>query len=148
MEYKLFVDSDVVIDFFTDREPHANPASELFELNEQGIIKIYLSAVSINNIYYIVRRFLGHKKTIEVVESLTEMTEIVGTTKKEIIQALKNDFSDYEDSVQYSSALTIKKLDTIITRNIKDYRNSSIAVMTPLNFLKIQLLSISNSIKT
>jgi predicted nucleic acid-binding protein len=138
MEYKLFVDSDVVIDFFTDREPHANPASELFELNEQGIIKIYLSAVSINNIYYIVRRFLGHKKTIEVVESLTEMTEIVGTTKKEIIQALKNDFSDYEDSVQYSSALTIKKLDTIITRNIKDYRNSSIAVMTPLNFLKMK----------
>jgi predicted nucleic acid-binding protein len=137
MEYKLFVDSDVVIDFFTDREPHANPASELFELNEQGNIKLYLSAVSINNIYYIVRRFLGHKKTLEVIETLTEMTEIVGTTKKEIIQALKNNFTDYEDSVQYSSALTIKDLDVILTRNIKDYRNSSIAVMTPSNFLKM-----------
>ncbi|MFV0593293.1 MAG: type II toxin-antitoxin system VapC family toxin [Draconibacterium sp.] len=137
MEYKLFVDSDVVIDFFTDREPYANPASELFELNEQGNVKLFLSAVSINNIYYIVRKFLGHKKTIEVVEMLTEMTEIVGTTKKEIIRALKNNFSDYEDSVQYSSALTINGLDAIITRNIKDYRNSSIAVMTPLNFLKM-----------
>jgi len=137
MEYKLFVDSDVVIDFFTDREPHANPASEIFELNEQGIVKLYLSAVSINNIYYIVRRFLGHKKTLEVVETLTEMTEIVGTTKNEIIQALKNDFTDYEDSVQYSSALTILDLDAIITRNTKDYRNSSIAVMTPLDFLKM-----------
>jgi predicted nucleic acid-binding protein len=137
MEYKLFVDSDVVIDFFTDREPHANPASEIFELNEQGIVKLYLSAVSINNIYYIVRRFLGHKKTLEVVEILIEMTEIVGTTKNEIIQALKNDFTDYEDSVQYSSALTIIDLDAIITRNIKDYRNSSIAVMTPLDFLKM-----------
>jgi predicted nucleic acid-binding protein len=138
MEYKLFVDSDVVIDFFTDRDPHANPASELFELNEQGAVKIYLSAVSINNIYYIVRRFLGHKKTIEVVELLTDMAEIVGTTKKEITQALKNNFRDYEDSVQYSSALTIKDLDAIITRNITDYRNSSIAVMTPLNFLKMK----------
>lgn len=137
MEYKLFVDSDVVIDFFTDREHHANPASELFELNEQGNVRLYLSAVSINNIYYIVRRFLGHKKTLEVIETLTEMTEIVGTTKKEIIQALKNDFTDYEDSVQYSSALTIKDLDVIITRNTKDYRNSSIAVMTPLSFLKM-----------
>lgn len=136
MAYNLFVDSDVVIDFFTDREPHVNPASELFELNEQGFVKLYISAVSINNIYYIVRKFLGHKKTIEVVEALTEMTEIIGTTKIEIIQALKNDFSDYEDSVQYSSALTIKSLDAIVTRNIKDYRNSSIAVMTPLNFLK------------
>ena len=54
MKYKLFVDSDVVIDFFTDRTPHVNPASELFELNEQGIVKLFLSAVSINNIYYIV----------------------------------------------------------------------------------------------
>ena len=138
MMYKLLVDSDVVIDFFTDREPHANPASELFELSQQGSLQLYLSAVSINNIYYIVRRFLGHKKTLEVVETLTEMTQIVGTTKKEIIQALKNNFKDFEDSVQYSSALSVVDLDAIITRNTKDYRNSSIAVMTPLNFLKMK----------
>jgi len=145
MEYKLFVDSDVVIDFFTDRKPHVNPASELFELNEQGNVKLYLSAISINNIYYIVRRFLGHKKTLEVVEMLTEMVEIIGTTKKEIIQALKNNFSDYEDSIQYSSALTIKDLDAIITRNIKDYKNTSIAIMTPLNFLKMKEKMRANS---
>lgn len=137
MAYKLFIDSDVVIDFFTDREPYVNSASELFELNEQGKVKFYLSAVSINNIYYIVRRFLGNKKTLEVIETLTDITEIVGTTKKEIRQALKNEFSDYEDSIQYSSALNIKGLDAIITRNVKDYKNSSIAVMTPLNFLKM-----------
>lgn len=136
MAYKLFIDSDVVIDFFTDREPHANPASEIFELNEQGVLSLYLSAVSINNIYYIVRKFLGHKKTLEVVVTLLNMTEIVGTTKSEILQALENNFSDFEDSIQYSSALTIKNLDAIITRNTKDYQNSSIAVMTPLNFLK------------
>ncbi len=40
MEYKIFVDSDVVIDFFTDREPHVNPASELFELNEARLLNI------------------------------------------------------------------------------------------------------------
>ncbi len=49
MEYKLFVDSDVVIDFFTDRGSYANPASELFELNEQGSVKLYLSAVKKEN---------------------------------------------------------------------------------------------------
>lgn len=139
MAFKLFIDSDVVIDFFTDRGPHANPASELFELNEKGKVVLYLSAVSINNIYYIVRKFLGHNKTLQVVETLTEMTEIIGTTKKEVIQALKNEFKDFEDSVQYSSALTIKGLDAIITRNTKDYRNSQIAVMTPLNFLKMKI---------
>ena len=138
MKYKLFVDSDVVIDFFTDRGQHASPASELFELNEREMVTLYLSAVSINNIYCIVRRFLGHTKTIEVIELLTEMTEIIGTTKREILQALKNNFSDFEDSIQYSSALTINDLDAIITRNTKDYRNSSIAVLTPLHFLKMK----------
>jgi len=135
---KLFVDSDVVIDFFTDRELHANPASELFDLNERGEVKLYLSAVSINNIYYITRRYLGHKSTLVVIDDLTEMTEILGTTKNEIIQALKNNFKDFEDSIQYSTALTIKGIEAILTRNIKDYRNSEIAVMTPLNYLKMK----------
>ena len=138
MVAKLFIDSDVVIDFFTDREPHVNPASELFDLNEKGEIKLHLSAVSINNIYYIVRRYLGHKKTLEVVEELMNMTEIIGTTKKEIVQALKNNFKDFEDSIQYSSALTIEGIEAIITRNVKDYKNSEIAVMTPLNYLKMR----------
>ena len=138
MASKLFIDSDVVIDFFTDREPHANPASELFDLNERGEVKLYLSAVSLNNIYYIVRRYLGHKKTLEVIEDLVIMTEIIGTTRKEIVQALKNNFKDFEDSIQYSSALTIDGIEAIITRNIKDYKNSEIAVMTPLNYLKMK----------
>lgn len=108
-----------------------------FELNEQGNVKLFISAVSISNIYYIVRKFLGHKKTIGVIETLTEMTEIVGTQKQEIIQSLKNNFKDFEDSIQYSCALNIKDIDAIITRNVKDYRNSSIAVMTPIYFLKM-----------
>lgn len=138
MGYKLFIDSDVVIDYFTDREPHVNPASELFNLSEKGEVTLFLSAISINNIYYIVRRYLGHNRTLEVISALTDMTEIIGTTKKEILQALKNNFSDYEDSIQYSSALTISDLDAIITRNVKDYKNANLAVMTPLNFLKLK----------
>jgi len=136
MASKIFIDSDVVIDFFTDRLPFGNAASEIFELNEQGKIQLYLSAASINNIYYIVRRFLGHKSTLKVVEELTEMTEITGTTKKEILQALKNDFKGFEDSIQYSCALTINGLEAILTRNTKDYKNSEIAVFTPENYLK------------
>ncbi|WP_299670158.1 PIN domain-containing protein [uncultured Polaribacter sp.] len=138
MAYKLFIDADVVIDFFTDRTPFANAASEIFELNENGNVVLYLSVVSMNNIYYIVRKYLGHKKTLEIIEALSEMTEIIGTTKQEILQALRNNFKDFEDSIQYSSALNVKGLDAIITRNIKDYKNSKISVMTPINFLKMR----------
>jgi predicted nucleic acid-binding protein len=137
MTHKLFIDSDVVIDFFTDRKPFSNFASEIFELNEKGVVKLYMSAVSINNIYYIVRKFLGHHKTIEIIELLTEITEIVGTTKNEVIQALKSNFSDFEDAIQYSSALKIENVDAIITRNIKDYKNASIPIMTPMTFIEL-----------
>ena len=136
MAAKIFIDSDVVIDFFTDRMPFANPASEIFELNEQKKIELYLSATSINNIYYIVKRYLGHKATVKIIEELTEMTEIVGTTKKEILQALRNDFKDFEDSIQYSVAMTIDNIEAILTRNVKDYNKSKIAVFTPENYLK------------
>lgn len=138
MASKLFIDSDVVIDFFTDREPFANPASELFNLSEQGELQLYLSAISINNIYYIVRKFLGHKSAIEVIEELIEMTNVIGTTRAEILQALKNDFKDFEDSVQYATALTIDGIEAIITRNVKDYKNAAIAVFTLANYLKMR----------
>jgi predicted nucleic acid-binding protein len=136
MASKIFVDSDVIIDFFTDREPFANPASSIFELNELGVIQIYISAVSLNNIYYIVRKFLGHKDTIKIIEELVDITEIIGTTKKEIIQALKNDFKDYEDSVQYSSALNVKGLEAIVTRNTKDYVNTKLPIFTSEGYIK------------
>ena len=136
MVSKLFIDSDVVIEFFTDREPFANPASEIFELNEQGKLELHVSAVSINNIYYIVRKYLDHKKAIQAIEELIEMVQVAGTTKIEILQALKNGFKDFEDSIQYSTALTIDGIEAIITRNVKDYEKSEIAVFTPENYLK------------
>ena len=99
-------------------------------------LQIFISAVSLNNIYYILRKFLGHKSTIRIVEELVEITEIIGTTKKEIVQALKNDFNDYEDSVQYSSALNIKGLEAIITRNTKDYTKAQLPVFTSESYIK------------
>lgn len=138
MGSKVFVDSDVVLDFFMDRMPFANSASELFELAENGELEIFLSALSLNNIYYISRKYLGHKQAIEVIVSLTEMTQVVGTRKSEIIQALKNNFKDFEDSIQYSTALTINGIEAILTRNIKDYTASQIAVFTPDDYLKMR----------
>lgn len=136
MTSKIFVDSDVVIDFFTDRSPFANAASLLFEYNEISKVQIYLSALGLNNVYYIVRKYLGHKKTLKIIEELIEITEIIGVTKKEILLALGHNFKDFEDAIQYSSALNIKDVEAIITRNTKDYVNSSIAVFTPENYLK------------
>ena len=138
MASKVFVDSDVVIDFFTDREPFANPASEIFDLADKGHLEIYISAVSINNIYYVLRKQLGHGNAVNIIEELLDMCQIIGTTKSEILIGLKSNFKDFEDSVQYASALTVKNLEAILTRNIRDFKSSDIAVLTSLQYLKLK----------
>ncbi len=132
---RVFIDSDVVIDYFTDREPFAGPASAIFELNEQGEIQLYISAVSITNIYYIVRRYLGQKESLKVIRELKEITELVGVTKFEILEALSNGFGDFEDGIQHEVAKTVEGIQVILTRNLKDYKHSQIPVFTPDQYL-------------
>ena len=80
MKPKVFIDPDVVFDFFTDREPHANAARELFDLRVNGNVNLDMSAISINNIYYIVRLYLGHRTMLQEIVDLTELTKIIETT--------------------------------------------------------------------
>ncbi len=127
----IFLDTNVIIDFLADRRPFSLIAAEIFTASLSGKVKIYISAVSYNNIYYISRQSLSHSETVKLLEELAEMAEIVDVTKTIIKKALKSDFKDFEDTIQYNCALTIKKLDFIVTRNSKDYKKSSLPVMNP-----------------
>lgn len=135
MVNKVFVDTDVIIDHLTDRHPFANSSSMMFELNEQRRIQIHISAISVNNIYYISRKVIGQPKALKLIEALIENVEVIGTTKKEIKAAFQTGFKDFADSVQYATARTVKGMSAIITRNIKDYRKSEIAVFSPEIYL-------------
>jgi len=97
----VFMDTNVVIDFLADRQPFSYHAARLFDLSVDGKLRIYISAVSYNNIYYILRQSLTNNATIKLLEELAEMTEIVDVTKAIIHQSLKTDFKDYEDAIQY-----------------------------------------------
>ena len=135
MAFKVFVDTDVVIDFLADRSPFANHSSMIFELHEERKLKIYLSALCVNNVHYISRKLIGEQQSLKMIAELIENVDVIGTTKKEILSALTAGFKDFEDAIQYSTAKTIKGVDAIITRNTKDYRKSSIAVFTPELYL-------------
>lgn len=139
MVSKVFVDTDVIVDHLTDREPFANHSSLIFELHEQKKIKIHISAISVNNIYYVARRIIGSKKTLYLIDELTDSIEVVGTTKNEIKNAIHGDFKDFEDSIQYQTALTLNGIEAIITRNVKDFRSSRIAIFTPEIYLATKL---------
>ena len=67
---------------------------------------------------------------------LISITEILVINKDSILQALNSDFKDFEDALQNYSAEINGNISIIITRNLKDYKNSSLSVMSPENYLK------------
>jgi len=126
----IFMDTNVVIDFLANRQPFSLDAARLFNMSVEGKIKIHISAVSYNNIYYVLRQSLTNIATIKLLEELEDMTEIIDVTSKVIQQSLKTDFKDYEDAIQYYCALSIPNVDFIVTRNTKDFKKSSLPVLT------------------
>ena len=131
----IFLDTNVVIDFLADRRPFSIDAAQLFDLAIEGKIKIYISAVSYNNIYYILRQSLSNNATIKLLDDLAGMTEIADVTNEVIRKSLKTDFKDYEDAIQYYCALNIPEIELIVSRNTKDFKKSTIAVLTPAEAL-------------
>ncbi len=127
----LFLDTNVIIDFLADRKPFSDKAALIFDQAVAGKLKIYISAVSYNNIYYILRQSFSNNDTIKLLNQLNEMTEIADVTKAIIKQALRSEFKDFEDAIQYHCALSLSKLDMIITKDTKDYKKSAVPVMNP-----------------
>ena len=127
----IFMDTNVVIDFLADRQPFSLDTARLFNMAVDKKAKIYISAVSYNNIYYILRQSLTNNSTMQLLEELAGMTEIIDVTNAIIRQSLKTDFKDYEDAIQYYCALRIAKIDFIVTRNTRDFKKSILSVLTP-----------------
>ena len=132
----LFIDTDVIIDFLINREPFSKDAAMVFSLIDQRKVKGYTSALCYSNIYYMLSKYSSHKKIISKLNELSELFGILKVDENIIKSALGSEFNDFEDAIQYFTAQEYKRIDVIITRNIKDYKNSSLPVMTPETFLK------------
>lgn len=126
----FLLDTNVVIDFLTDRRPFSLLAAKLFDYSEKGKIKLYITAVSYNNTYYVVKKLTSHKETIKILKGLENLAETIDTTRIAIKNALDSEFKDFEDAIQYFSAKTNKKIDAIITRNVSDFKLSKLPILT------------------
>ena len=131
----VFIDTDVIVDFLTDRKPFSLESAKIFSLIDQKKIKGCVSSLSFSNLYYVLRKFGTHKKVISSLQDLSELVDILKVDSDIVKSALTSDFKDFEDSIQYFAAQEQKKVDCIISRNIKDYKDSSLPVMTPETFL-------------
>ena len=134
---EIFLDTNILIDYLTNREPFSQAALRLFSLAEDGKLKINISALSYTTIYYVLRRNNSHQAIIQSLTLLSCLCKILPVNQTVLDQAMKSDFSDFEDAVQYFSALQNKNCSTIISRNTKDFQSSVIKVMIPNEFLKV-----------
>jgi hypothetical protein len=131
---KVFIDSDVMLDLSLKREPFYLPALNLFELCYKSHIKGTTSSVAFVNTNYFLDRFAPATRS-ETLKKLRRAISIIEVGEAIIDLALKSDFIDFEDAVQHFAAISAKA-DVIITRNIKDYKHSTIPVLTAEQFLK------------
>lgn len=136
---RVFADTNVIIDFLADREPFSEFAAKLFQLAQDGRIRIYIASISINNSYYVLRQVCSHKKALKLIEGILSLVTIQETNKEILLKAVKSDFNDFEDAIQYFSAKTVRGIEVIATRNSKDFKKSDIPVLSPETTVKLIL---------
>ncbi|VEN74878.1 VapC toxin family PIN domain ribonuclease [Candidatus Desulfarcum epimagneticum] len=132
---KVFIDTDVILDLLTEREPHFEAAVELFLQIQDKAILAYTSPVVIANIFYILNRRLDRKKAIQSLIKIKSLVKALNCGDRVIELALSSDFKDFEDSIQYYTALE-NNINILITRNVKDYKTANITISTPLEYIK------------
>ena len=129
------VDTNVIIDLLLNREG-ADAAAALIDGAENGAYRLSLCALSYTNIYYSLRKYLSHEERINCLTQIGEVLMSAPVDGNVIAAALRSEWSDFEDAVQYCAAVSAGITDGIVTRNEKDFFLSKIPVINPSEFVK------------
>lgn len=132
---KAFVDSDIVLDLLAGRQPHYKFAAELFSLADEKTIKLYVSSLTFANVNYILSKQLSAGKSRKLLLKFKTLVSVLSVNDKIIELALASDFHDFEDAIQYFTAIE-NGITTLLTRNLKDFKKAAITIMTAQQYLK------------
>ena len=132
---KVLLDTNVILDYALEREPWFVDSEQILYLSEQKQIITYVSASTISDLYYILRKIKSKELALEFIRNLIEICCIATVDRSVIAMALNTNFKDFEDAIQYSVAV-INQLDAIITRNTKDFAITQPKILTPNQFVE------------
>jgi len=133
---KLFIDTNIVIDLLAKREPFYFDSAKLFSLADKKQIKLSVSSLTIANTNFTLLKLKNPNEAKSILRKFKLLVDVLSLDDKIISLALNDyDFVDFEDGLQYFSAIE-NDLDVIITRNLKDFKKSTIPVLTAEQFLK------------
>ena len=131
---KVFLDTNIVIDLLDKREPFYIDAVKLFTLAYQKKITLFVPPMTYATASYLLRKH-GKEGMRKLLNNFRQLSQITTADERVVDAALASSFDDYEDALQYYSALT-RNVDVIVTRNKKDFMSSSIPVLSPAELLK------------
>ena len=134
MKKHYLVDTNVVIDMLLDRED-ADAACAVFDGAERGDYYLHICALSFTTMFYSLRKILSREDRINALTQLKEAMEVAEVDGNVIDMALKSGWKDFEDAVQNFSAVVNPQISAIITRNTKDFKDSSLEVVDSVEFL-------------
>lgn len=132
---KVLVDTNVILDVLCNRKDFVADSLRVFQCCEAQHITGYISALSIPNIVYIMRKELDPERIREILHTLTMVFSVVELRESDLLKAAELSFDDYEDAIQSVCAARVRA-DYIVTRNGKDFSNSSIPAVSPAELLK------------
>ena len=133
---KVLIDTNIILDVLCNRKDFVEDSTKILKYSEIGKIDGYISALSFPNIVYIMRKELNPKKTQEIINYLCLILNVLDLKAEDVKRATKENFDDYEDALQSICASRIKA-QYIVTRNIKDYKNSKVTAIKPDDLIKI-----------
>lgn len=132
---RVFVDTNILLDWLGRREPHFQYAKDIFKKAENKELVVLVSTLSFITVEYILRKELGKEKVLKALGGIKAIASICTSGDKEIELALLSDFKDFEDAFQYYTAKS-NQAEALITRNVKDFKDVDIPVMTAEAYLK------------
>ena len=132
---KILVDTNIVLDLLSKREAFYQEAQELFTLSDYKNVKLYVSSLTIANVHYLLSRNLNLDEARKILIKFKVLIEVLPMDDKILELALVSDFKDFEDAIQYHTALE-NELNLILTRNKKDFKKSILPIFTAREYLK------------
>ncbi|BAZ23759.1 PilT domain-containing protein [Kalymmatonema gypsitolerans NIES-4073] len=124
------LDTNIIVDVALERQPFFGNSEAVVSLVEQGQIEGYISASSFGDLFYIIRKEKGRDLALEFLREIVTFCQVAIVDSTTINMALTVNFRDFEDAIQYSTAV-LNRLDAIITRNPGDFPVTIPRIITP-----------------
>lgn len=133
----VFVDTNILIDLLADRPPFSKFAIEIFALAEKKQVGLFTSSHSYATTHYLLKKHIDEKELRKLLYSLLDFIDLISIDSSIIKKSLLSNHKDFEDAIQIFAANSIADMDFIVTRNLKDFKDTGITVLPPDELIQL-----------